>query len=125
MHLWRKPAFARPKSYSAGLRFRLVRSSQRRAAPFSCSWTSISLPATRSVHPSSQWPNHVDGGGTALTSNTALSRSLMTLSWLFLPCSLISLILSSASLFASSSAFLFPWECYSAVVYRQISRRQR
>jgi len=50
-------------------------------------------------------------GGTGLASKTALSRSLTTLSWLFLPASLISLILVSASRLASSSACLLPWVC--------------
>lgn len=57
-------------------------------------------------------PYAVAEGGSGLTSNTPLKRSLTTCSWFSLPFCLISLIFASASLFASSSAFLFPCECY-------------
>lgn len=68
----------------------------------------ISLSSSHTHNPHS----HALVGTVGLTSNTALSRSLTTFSWLFLPDSLISLIFCSASLLASSSAFLFPCECY-------------
>lgn len=50
--------------------------------------------------------------GSGFTLNTAVRRSWTTLSWVFLPASLISLILASASLSASSSACLLPCVCY-------------
>lgn len=62
-------------------------------------------------HPNQNGRTHALVGATGFTSNTALSRSVITLSWLFLPDSLISLIFCSASLSASSSAFLLPCEC--------------
>jgi len=51
-------------------------------------------------------------GTTGVISNTAFNRSLTTWSCPVLPASLISFILVSASLFASSSAFLLPLVCY-------------
>ena len=51
-----------------------------------------------------------------MISKTAFNRSLTTLSDPFLPASLISFILISASLFASSSAFLLPLVCYSPIL---------
>lgn len=50
-------------------------------------------------------------GATGWTSNTAFSRSLMTVSWPFLPARLISRIWASASLAACCSAFLSPCVC--------------
>ena len=50
-------------------------------------------------------------GATGLALRTAASRSLTTTAWFFLPASLISTILTSASLLATSSAALLPWEC--------------
>lgn len=63
-------------------------------------------------------PIHASGGAatlsgiSGLTSVTALSKSSMTLSPVLFPASLICFSCSSASLLASSSAFLLPLVCY-------------
>lgn len=62
------------------------------------------------LHPSTTTPPQT--GGTGLTLNTAFSRSSTTLPWLFFPAALISRILASASLSASSWAALLPCVCY-------------
>ena len=61
--------------------------------------------------------------GVGWTSNTAESRSCVTLSWPFLPAFRISTILASASLLASSSAALFPCVCYCLSAPRRPSSR--
>ena len=79
------------------------------------------LATLQMIHHRTVFGNHASGGASALsgtsgfTSVTTLSKSSMTLSPVLLPASLICFSCSSASLLASSSAFLLPLVCYSIV----------
>jgi len=59
-------------------------------------------------------------GTTGLISNTAFNKSLTTLSCPFEPWDLISFILDSASLLASSSAFLLPLVCWGMLATLEV-----
>lgn len=75
-----------------------------------------------SIHHRTFLASHVSGGPATLsgtsgfTSVTTLSKSFTTLSPVLLPASLICFTCSSASLLASSSAFLLPLVCYPSPV---------
>jgi hypothetical protein len=85
-------------------------SSFESAYPISHSRSNIPCPPSP-PNPPAYFGFSIRSGTTGLTSNTAFKSSFTTSSVPFLPASLIPLIWSSASLFASSSAFLFPLVC--------------